>query len=226
MLRERNGEAGGRPGPWLEIIGVVKDAELGERNGPDDGTVYRVAAAGQPMRLLVRTEGPAAPFTQRVYGAALAADADIRLVDLKTLTKVAYDDGLPERIFLRAFSVISAIALLLATAGIYSLISFTLARRTKEIGIRVALGAAPLSIMRDVFARAFLQIGLGVLAGALPGVVILGSLVEDSATMTLLKAILATLGVCAFVVLIALVSCAVPLRRALTIQPTEALRLS
>jgi predicted permease len=226
MLRERNGETDGRPGPWLEIIGVVNDAELGERNGADDGTVYRVAAAGQPMRLLVRTEGPAAPYTQRVYGAALAADADIRLADLKTLTAVEYDDGLPERIFLRAFSVISAIALLLATAGIYSLISFTLARRTKEIGIRVALGAAPSGIIRAVFARAFTQIGLGVLAGALPGFVILGSVADDTASISLPAGILAILGVCAFVVIIALVSCAVPLRRALTIQPTEALRLS
>jgi hypothetical protein len=224
MLRERSGESAAEPGPWLEIIGVVQDAELGERNGADDGTVYRVAAAGDPMRLLVRTEGPAAPFTQRVYGAALAANADVRLADLKTLTEVAYDDGLPERIFLRAFSVISAIALLLATAGIYSLISFTLARRTKEIGIRVALGAAPSGIIRAVFARAFMQIGLGVLAGALPGFVILGGVADDTASISLPAGILAILGVCAFVVLVALISCAVPLRRALKVDPIAALR--
>ena len=224
-LRERAVDAEeGRPGPWLSIVGVVKDPSLTKRDGPHDATLFRPAAPGRPVRLLVRTQGAAAPMTQQVYAAALAAHPDVRLVDLKSLSQVAEDAALPERIFLRAFIVVSAIALLLATAGIYALISFTLARRTREIGIRVALGAAPRSIMTGVFSRAFAQIGLGVLAGALPGLVAMDSVAGDTGSMTLAVALAAMLCVCAFVIIVALASCAVPLRRALRVDPMAALR--
>ncbi len=228
-LRQRGEQAGQEPGPWLEIVGVVKDATTMSRKGPHDAAVYRPAAPAQPVRLLVRTHSAAAPrqaMPQRVYAAARSAHPDIRLTDLKSLAQLAYDDALPERIFLRAFIVVGAIALLLATAGIYALISFTLARRTREIGIRVALGAAPHRIMTVVFARAFMQIGLGVAAGFVPGLVIMVSGSDDAGAMNTFAGVRATLGVCAFVVLVALVSCTVPLRRALRIQPTDALRAS
>ena len=225
-LRQRTEEAGQEPGRWLEIVGVVKDATTMPRKGPHDAALYRPAVPAQPVRLLVRTHGAAAPMTQRIYAAARSAHPDIRLADLKSLADVAYDDALPERIFLRAFSVVGTIALLLATAGIYALVSFTLARRTREIGIRVALGASPRRIITTVFARAFVQIGLGVAAGFLPGLVIMVSGSDDAGAMNTQAGAVATLGVCAFVVLVALISCTVPLRRALGIQPTDALRTS
>jgi ABC-type antimicrobial peptide transport system permease subunit len=148
----------------------------------------------------------------------------VRLSDLKSVAQVTEDDTLPERIFLRAFSVIGAIALLLGTAGIYALVSFTLARRTREIGIRVALGADSFAIIRGVFSRAFTQIGLGVAAGALPGLVILESIAGDVGAADLPATVGAILGVCLFVIAIALISCTVPLRRALRIEPMDALR--
>jgi putative ABC transport system permease protein len=225
-VRQPAAKAGQEPGPWLEIVGVVKDATTMPRKGPEDAALYRPAAPADQMRLLVRTHSAAAPMTQRIYAAARSVHPDIRLVDLKSLAQVAHDDALPERIFLRAFTVVGAIALLLGTAGIYALVSFTLARRTREIGIRVALGAAPRSIISTVFARAFLQIGLGVAAGALPGLEILRSGSDDAGAMSLATGAAATLGVCTFVILVALISCTVPLRRALGVQPTEALRTS
>jgi ABC-type antimicrobial peptide transport system permease subunit len=178
------------------------------------------------MRLLVRTHGAASAMAQRVYAAAVTVHPDLRLADLKSVAQVAEDDALPERIFLRSFTVISAIALLLATAGIYALVSFTLARRTREIGIRAALGAAPLRIIGGVFSRAFIQIGLGVAAGAVPGFVIIQSIANDVGSMrlSLPAALGATAAVCAFVVAVALASCTVPLRRALRIDPIRALR--
>ena len=120
--------------------------------------------------------------------------------------------------------MIGAIALLLATAGIYALISFTLARRTREIGIRAALGAAPGRIIAGVLTRAFTQIGLGVAAGAVPGLVIIQDLASDVGSMSRATALGATAAVCAFVVGVAVASCTVPLRRALRIDPIRALR--
>jgi putative ABC transport system permease protein len=220
-LRERT-ESADTDGPWIEIIGVVKDATVRERKRPLDAALYRPAVGGMRTRLLVGTREPAAAMSQRVHHAVLSVDPEIRLADLKSLAHVAYDDALPERIFLRAFTVIGAIALLLATAGIYALMSFTLARRTREIGICVALGAAPRRILGSVFAKAFRQIGLGVAAGALPAFVILAS--DDVGAIASARAIGATIAVCLFVIAVTLISCSAPLRRALRVDPIAALR--
>jgi len=107
------------------------------------------------------------------------------------------------------------IVLLLSATGIHSLMSFTVARRTREIGIRAALGASPGLIVRGIFSRAFLQIGAGVLAGsALAALLGLGS-------MRQVMLLLAADGV---MLVVGLTACAVPLKRALRIDPTEALR--
>jgi ABC-type antimicrobial peptide transport system permease subunit len=111
--------------------------------------------------------------------------------------------------------LISFIVLLLSATGIHSLMSFTVARRTREIGIRTALGASPGRIVAGIFSRAFVQIGLGVLAGSgLAALLGLG-------TMRQVLLLLAADGV---MLLVGITACAVPLRRALRIDPTEALR--
>jgi predicted permease len=223
-LRQRSAQPGAEPGPWLEIVGVVGEATTTRRKGPDDAAIYRPGISPDAARLLVRTHGAAAPMAQRVQLAAMAVHPALRLDELQSLAQYAEADALPERIFLRAFVVTSAIALLLATAGIYALISFTLARRTREIGIRIALGAVPRRIVTGVFSRAFWQIGLGVVVGALPGFVIIREAGGDVAQMTALRGAIVIAALCAFLVVIALVSCAVPLRRAMRVDPIAALR--
>ncbi|HSC27674.1 MAG TPA: FtsX-like permease family protein [Vicinamibacterales bacterium] len=227
MVREP-AEAGGAPGPWHEIVGVVGDATIRRRGkAPHDAVLYRPGAPGARLRirLLIRTQGPASVLQHRLQSAALSVEPDVRLTEVMSMDRLAEAEALPARFFLRVVAVVAAVALLLATAGIFALVSFTLARRTREIGIRIALGAAPRRILIVVFSRAFVQIGLGVLAGALPGFVILGSGVDDAAGLGKAWGAGATAAVCAFVVLVALIACTVPLRRALRIQPTEALRL-
>ncbi len=105
--------------------------------------------------------------------------------------------------------------LLLSATGIHSLMSFTVARRTREIGIRVALGASPALIVRGIFSRAFLQISLGVLVG---------STLAAWAGLGSTRALLILLASDAIMLVVGLTACAVPLRRALRIDPTEALR--
>ena len=123
-----------------------------------------------------------------------------------------------------ALGIVGAVALLLSTAGIYALVSFTLARRTREIGIRTALGATPRRIVTGILSKAFVQIGIGVAAGVLPGVLIVGSVSAESGRNGLLDGIMIAAAVAAFVLIIAAASCSVPLRRALRIEPTDALR--
>jgi putative ABC transport system permease protein len=107
---------------------------------------------------------------------------------------------------------------------IYALVSFTLARRTREIGIRVALGAAPMRIITGVFSRAFTHVGIGVLAGAVPGFVIVTNGVEHASFARTATGLALMLVVCAFVMVVATLACVPPLRRALRIEPTQALK--
>jgi ABC-type antimicrobial peptide transport system permease subunit len=111
--------------------------------------------------------------------------------------------------------LISFIVLLLSATGIHALMAFTVARRTREIGIRAALGASPRRIVAGIFSRAFLQVGLGVLAGS--GLAALWGLNNTRQVLVLAGAI-------AVMLIVGLAACAVPLWRALRIHPTEALR--
>ena len=128
--------------------------------------------------------------------------------------------------------VMTAVALLLSLAGIYAVLSFTVARRTREIGVRVALGASRKRVMGAIFRRPLSQVGLGILAGSAliaaaaakaPATAftfadaLAGGLSLRHVAMLLAYATL-MLGVC-------LLACVVPTRRALGVEPTIALRM-
>ena len=118
--------------------------------------------------------------------------------------------------WVRLLGVVSAVAMLLSLAGIYAVMSFTVARRTREIGIRVALGAPRRRVVAAVFARPLAQVGLGVAAGCVL-TAMFGDSVQPAALAGALGYSVLMLGVC-------LLACVVPTRRALDVQPTEALR--
>ena len=126
--------------------------------------------------------------------------------------------------FTTGVATVAAVALLLSTAGIYALISFTLSRRTREIGIRTALGAAPRRIITDVLSTAFVQVGAGILLGAVPGCAFVAFDTEMTGGRGLPMAFATTAGVAVFIILVTMVSCVPPIRRALRVHPTDALR--
>ena len=117
--------------------------------------------------------------------------------------------------FAAGLSVVAAVIVLFALIGIYALMSFTVAQRAREIGIRAALGANPRRLIGSIFSRAMMQIGLGVLAGA----VLVSATVARSPEALRLVA-----WVAAAMVAVGLIGCAAPARRALRIQPIDALR--
>jgi putative ABC transport system permease protein len=173
----------------------------------------------------VRVKGPAAPARERVAAAAAAAGPAVRLYDLQSLEDVHRADGLVHAMLARGLAIVGAVALLLATAGVYSLMAFTLARRRREIGIRAALGSAPGAFVRSIFSRAFGQVGLGVVLGSVPGAALVAvGAPEVAAGSGAALAAVATAAVAGLLMVITLSACAVPVRRALRIPPTEALR--
>jgi putative ABC transport system permease protein len=116
--------------------------------------------------------------------------------------------------------ILTLVTLMLSLAGVYAVTAFAVARRTREIGVRVALGARPLDVLRVVFKRPIVQMALGIGVGAILGF----GLANDD----LSKVHLDILGNTALFVLATILccglACIVPTRRALRIQPTEALK--
>ena len=183
--------------------------------------LYRPAAPGSAagaVSMVVRARGDATSLTATVGRVAAETDPTLRLYEVMPLDDIRKADGLAYDFFLRVLAIVSAVALLLSTAGVYSLMSFTLSRRTREIGIRVALGAAPRSIIRAIFSRAFGQIGLGILAGSVPGYLLVAFGAPEMARGggTLLG-VVATVAIAAFIAGVTALACLLPARRALRI---------
>jgi len=216
------------PGPWYQIIGVVRDLSLAKTHKTsEEATLFRPVApeAAQVLRVLVRANGDAAQASAVVRRAAAETDPTLRVYELMPLERIEDSDIATGRFFTTVTALVAIVALVLATAGIYALTSFTIARRTREIGIRTALGAAPRRIVTALFSRTFAQVGLGVLIGSLPGGVLLGLGLAEATDAGIWKTLAGTIVSAAIVLLVAMLTCVIPAGRALRIQPTEALRV-
>ena len=162
----------------------------------------------------MRVRDPEA-FATRLRTIAANVDPTIRLTEVQPLGQVGGGEAKMNWALTSVAWLLSFIVLLLAATGIHALMSFTVARRTREIGIRAALGARPGRIVAGVFSRAFLQISAGILVGS--GLAALLGFRSTGEVLILLAAD-------AVMLVVGLTACAVPLRRALRIDPTEALR--
>lgn len=220
----------GKPGPWLEIIGVVRDlvpdagAPLNLDN-PARARVYHCLNASQgsnPLYLAVhaRTDPQSlGPTLRRIAG---EVSTTLQLHDILPLDHALSTDTRFWRGFANAFMTGSGIVLFLSLAGIYSVTSFTVSRRTREIGVRVALGAPAPRVIASIFRRPLLQVAAGVVAGC--GVLAVVTLARSGLGVAMARqaALLfvygtAVMGVCAL-------ACVGPALRALRVDPVVALR--
>jgi ABC-type antimicrobial peptide transport system permease subunit len=123
---------------------------------------------------------------------------------------------------------VSVVALLLSLAGIYAVTSYVVSRRTREIGVRVALGASGRQIITSILRRPLLQVGLGILIGTIITSIMSGAVAIDTVRTAPTAGVLMRLGAVAlygaFMLAVCLLACIVPTRRALAVQPTDALR--
>jgi putative ABC transport system permease protein len=169
---------------------------------------------GTDLNVAVRVHDPI-DFAPRLRGLASTVDPEMQMVDVRPLSDAGRGATLTWAVT-SAVGVVSLMVLLLSASGIHALMSFIVARRTREIGIRVALGSSRRRIVSGIFTRAFLQIALGLVAGTA-----LLALKIDFGSPT---QVLYLVGADAIMLIAGLVACALPLRRALTINPTDALR--
>ncbi len=181
-----------------------------------------------PIRVSVRVNGDPSPMLWRLRVIAADVDPSLRLDEVQTLDKLGTADLVAIAFFLRILAGIGIVALVLAAAGMYALMAFTVSRRTAEIGIRLALGANPRRIVMATFARALAQIGAGVVAGAIPAAALTASLapeVSAGANGNTLAAVMCTVAA-VFMIVVTALACAIPARRALRIQPIDTLKAS
>jgi ABC-type antimicrobial peptide transport system permease subunit len=192
---------------------------------PHNAGVYHPLQPGgaYPTRMAVRVAGDPAAFTARLQELAGEAAPALRLYRPLPLDQAAQAMLLAHDGWFRVIVLVGAMALLLTNAGIYAVITFTVARRTREIGVRVALGASRRQVASAVLARTARHVAAGVAIGAPLGAVLTFGMAEGSwqpspllggGLFLLYAAVM--MGVC-------LVACIGPMRRALGIEPTEAL---
>ncbi|HEY6615068.1 MAG TPA: ABC transporter permease, partial [Vicinamibacterales bacterium] len=208
-----------------EIVGVVGDVKLAALDRDIRPTVYlpHTQLAVPLMTLVVRTEMNPLSLAPSVGAAVHALDRELPLADVRTMQEVVDATLARPRtvtVLLVAFAVI---ALLLAAVGVYGVMAYSVAQRTQEIGVRMAMGATPRSVFDLILAQALRLVGIGVMAG----------LVFAAALTRLLAALLyetEPLDPATFIVttvlltVVAMVACYVPARRGTRIAPVQALR--
>jgi len=209
-------------GPWHEIVGVVTDlAMLFPADWDGAAYIYRAASAAEldPVVVAVRVAGDAAPPAPRAAALARQVDAGLQLRDIVTLDDIVAQEQIRMVVGSVVFGSVLLVAVVFSAAGLYALTAVAVARRTREIGIRIALGATHGHVLRSVFARAGRQLGGGIIAGN--SIILFFAWRSDSLTADLF-----VMSVITSVIMTAVgaLACAAPARRALRVQPTEALR--
>jgi predicted permease len=221
--RVRTVQRGGEQevGPWHEIVGVVTDLWTFPADWSEAAYIYRAASAAEldPVVVAVRVAGNAAPLASRVAALARQVDAGLHLRNIVALDDIVAQEQTRMMGGSVVFGSILLVAVVFSAASLYALMAVAVQRRTREIGIRVALGAAPRRVLRTVFARAGRQLGGGIVAGN--GIVLLIAWRTDALTPELFVALVI---MSVIMTAVGVLACAGPARRALRIQPTEALR--
>lgn len=220
--------------PWYEIVGVVKELgmEFALERSRTAG-VYRPLAPGTrtALNIIVRGRGDPLALSPRIRDLAAAVDPSLRIEQITRIdqlkTPLLWFLGLWQKVIMG----MTAVTLLLSLSGIYAVLSFIVARRTREVGVRVALGASAHRVVTALFRRPMTHVSIGVIAGTI--LIAVAAIAVQHTTefsgitprgltggeiATLVGYGILMLGVCAL-------ACIVPALRALRVQPMEALRV-
>jgi predicted permease len=211
------------PGPWFEIVGIVRDIGMTPTDLGEAPYIFHPALAGTvtPLVMGVHVRGDRAGVTRRVRAAVADLDSRLRIEDLRPLDELTWIADLEMRISGSTVAAISLLGLSLSAVAIYSLMAVSVARRTREIGLRAALGASPNRLLVSIFSRAVVLVGGGVVAGNLLLILLIGLGEGRIPVAFVIRALIFT---STAMVVVGVLACIVPAKRALRIHPTDALR--
>ncbi len=211
---------------WLTVVGVVPNVRQRSTGSREFDPVLYEPYGISPLgfaTFVVRSPLDVGVVASRIRAELRAVDPDLPLFDVRTLDAAIAFERWSTRLFGTMFGAFAGMALLLAAIGLYGVTAYAVSQRTREIGIRAALGAQSRQIWWAVGRRATVQVALGVVLGT-AGALGMGRLLQS-----LLQAVngtdpLTLAAVCGLLVLVTAGACAVPARRAMRINPVDALR--
>jgi predicted lysophospholipase L1 biosynthesis ABC-type transport system permease subunit len=210
----------------IEIVGVVKDSKTSTLRQDARRFVYvpymQEDELGS-MTFYVRARGNASSVGASVRQVAQRVDPNLPVYEMKTMTTVMDESLFIERMVAALSVAFGALATLLAAIGLYGVMSYSVARRTREIGIRMALGAERSSVLWLVLKEVALMVAIGVAVG-LPLAIALSRIVQAQLFALSAHDPLALMGAAAMLAVVALVAGYLPARRATRVDPMLALR--
>lgn len=207
--------------PWRTVLAVVRNTK---ENGLDTERVPEIYVRQYGGRdFLVRTAGEPLASVPAIRARIRAVDSSRAMFDVQPLESLVADSVSHRRVMTWLLAIFAGIALVLASIGIYGVVSYSVARRTQEMGVRVALGARPGHVTALVLAQAMTPVVIGILAGGVLSFLtaraltsfLFGVAPADPATLAAVAVLFAV---------VALVACLIPARRAARVDPAVALR--
>ncbi len=211
--------------PW-EIVGVVADEKTSSLDDPTESPGVYVTFDQSPIvgvGLAVRVHGDPSRFMKSIQSAIWSVNHDQAITDVKLLEQIKSESTAGSRFIMLVLTGFAGVALLLAAIGIYGVVAYSVTQRTREMGIRSALGASKVQLMALALQSSVVLTAIGLAVGALG---ILGSrtLVASLLFDTKPAEPVTLLAVAAVLTTVALLASAVPARRAATVDPSRALR--
>ena len=211
--------------PWLTVVGIVGDVKQGSLDAETTPHVYRPYSQ-EPVRSLnfvARSVGEPASLAPTLRAAIWGLDPQLVMARVRTMDQVIKESTSPRRFNLFLLGAFAVLAMVLAAIGIYGVISYSVARRSHEIGIRMALGAHPSNIITLILRQGLLLLGMGVAIG------VGGALVLTRFLSSFLYGIrpadpVTFGGVIIILTAIGLLASYIPARRAVRVDPMSTLR--
>jgi len=214
------------PEDWYEIVGVVSDVRQSGLNRPIYWCVYQpmAQAVGRRNYLVINTTSDPLEMVVPVRNAIWSIDADLPLPEIITMRMLMRRINWEEPLYTLMFGIFSVIALLLASVGVYGVIAYSVTQRTREFGIRMALGANGGMVQRLVVGKGILLGGIGLIIGLVAAWFLMSFMESmlygvrgDDVVIYLLTAVLMSV--------VALAASWFPARRAARVDPVESLRV-
>jgi putative ABC transport system permease protein len=215
--------------PWETIVGIVGDVKYSGLDSGPQPTIYvpynENAWVGwsREMYLVVRSSGNAQPIVPAIRRELASMDGTLPLARVRTMDELLDESLMQQRFRTWLISGFAALALLLSAIGIYALISYSVSQRTREIGVRVALGAQPSNVLGMVVKEGLKLLLLGLLLGwigALGATRVMRSLLYSTSTTDAVSFVATSITL----IVVALLACYIPARRATKVDPMVALR--
>jgi predicted permease len=212
---------------WITIEGVVADVVEHGLSDAQPDVLYLPLASVQwnTLRVVARSLAPAAALEKQIRAAVREIDADQPVTAVRTLAQLRSESLSAPRLTTALLLIFAALALAVTAAGIAGVLAYAVSQRTQEIGIRLALGAAPGTVLQMVMRQGMALVAVGLVIG-LAGAFLLSRLMQSLLFGVAASDPLTFAAVAGVLLAVALLSCFLPARRVMTIDPQVALRAS